>query len=316
MKITALAGGVGGAKLAQGLAEILSPDDLTIIVNTGDDFNLFGLNISPDLDTICYTLANKANTEAGWGIQEETFRILENISKLNGPTWFKLGDKDLATHLVRTQFLKEGLSLTAITKRFCETWNVKPKVLPMSDMPVRTILETVQKGIINFQEYFVKNKFQLTVKNIWFQGIDTALPSEEVKKAIIDSDAIIICPSNPFVSIDPILSLKGLREMITQKYVVAVSPLINRRALKGPLAKMFLDMGKKPSVNAIINHYKDFLNCLFIDTSDWREINAKVDETNASCIILKSTNIFLPDINSRIRLAGEIIEFLENRNRK
>lgn len=313
MKITALAGGVGGAKLAQGLAQVLKPDELSVIVNTGDDFEQFGLYISPDIDTMCYTLANKANPDTGWGLKSETFNVLEKISELNGPTWFKLGDNDLATHLVRTQLLKEGHSLSDITQKFCDFWKIKQKILPMSDSPVRTFLGTVEKGTIPFQEYFVKNQFQFTVKEIFFHGIESALPTKEVKNAINECDAIIICPSNPFVSIDPILSLNGIRDMIKQKYVVAVSPLINGKAIKGPLSKMFRELGINPSIDAIFNHYKDFLNCLFIDNSemDKLEENKESNNYNASGIILKPTNIMLPDIYSRIKLAGEIVNFLE-----
>lgn len=307
IKIAALAGGVGGAKLAQGLANVLSPDEFSIIVNTGDDFEHLGLYISPDLDTVCYTLANKVNASSGWGLKDETFKVLENIGYLNGPTWFKIGDNDLATHLMRTQKLKSGETLTQVTRDFCELWGIKHRVLPMSNEPVRTFVDTKEKGTLPFQEYFVKNQFELCVRGVHFKGIDSAKPTKDVIDAIKTSDAVIICPSNPFVSIDPIISLKGIKDILKEKYVIAVSPLIGGKAIKGPLAKMFIEMNIEPSVRAIADHYGDFLDCLFIDHSDQNDIALK----HQSCIISKATNIFLPDLNSRVKLAAEIVGFLE-----
>ena len=307
MKITALAGGVGGAKLAQGLAKILNPDELVIIVNTGDDFEYLGLHISPDVDTVCYTLAGLANDSTGWGLRDETFNAYEMISHLNGPDWFKLGDKDLATHIIRTQRLKEGESLTTITLELCKCWGIEHKVLPMTDDPFRTMVDTFGDGLMTFQEYFVKNHFLPQVKGFYFQGSDTALPTREVLKAITASDAVVFCPSNPFVSIDPILSLKGIKSILDEKYVLAVSPLVGSKAIKGPLAKMFNELNIKPSIDAIIDHYGDLLDCLFIDATDHYEIAAKAH----SSIILNVSNIIIPDVESRKRLALEIVTFIK-----
>lgn len=307
MKIAALAGGVGGAKLAQGLAQVLSPDELSIIVNTGDDFEHLGLYISPDIDTVCYTLANKANNSTGWGLKDETFNAFGKIGQLNGPTWFKIGDGDLATHLMRTQKIKSGESLTKVTHDFCELWEIEHRILPMSDESVRTFVDTKEKGLLPFQEYFVKYQFNLRIKDIYFKGIDTARPTIEVIDALRTCDAIIICPSNPFVSIDPILSLKGIKDILKEKFVVGVSPLIGGKAIKGPLDKMFLDMNIEPSVSAILDHYSETLDCLFIDQLDKNNISLNVH----SSIILKATNILIPDIESRIELATEIVGFLK-----
>ncbi len=184
MKIVALAGGVGGAKLVDGLAQLLPPEKLIIIVNTGDDFDHLGLSISPDLDTVCYTQAGLANSETGWGRREETFQILENLQKLNGPVWFRLGDRDLATHIERTQRLREGQPLSQITREFCRAWGVQHSILPMSDQPVRTMVDTTENGELAFQEYFVHRKCEPTVKGFRFAGIDTARPAPGVLEAI------------------------------------------------------------------------------------------------------------------------------------
>ncbi|MDP2965709.1 MAG: 2-phospho-L-lactate transferase [Pelolinea sp.] len=311
MKIAALAGGVGGAKLAQGLAKVLGSDELSIIVNTGDDFEHLGLYISPDIDTVCYTLADKANVSLGWGLKDETYKALEKIGQLNGPTWFKIGDSDLATHLMRTQKMKSGETLTHVTRDFCELWGIKNRVLPMSDDPVRTFVDTKEKGLLPFQEYFVKHQFELCIRGFYFKGIDSASPTKEVIDAIKTSDAVIICPSNPFVSIDPILSLRGIKDILKGKNVIAVSPLIGGKAIKGPLAKMFREMNIEPSVRAITDHYGEILDCLFFDQID--QVDMALEEH--SCIILRATNILLPDIESRIRLAAEIVEFLKATNK-
>jgi LPPG:FO 2-phospho-L-lactate transferase len=307
MKIVALAGGVGGAKLVQGLVNILSPEQLSIVVNTGDDFEHFGLFISPDIDTICYTLADKANFSTGWGLKDETYNVLETIRQLNGPTWFKLGDRDLATHLIRTQKTKNGNKLTKITKEFCTLWGIEHNILPMSDDIFRTFVDTREKGLVPFQEYFVKYQFEFTVKGFYFEGIDTARPTNEVIDALDSCNAVIICPSNPFVSIDPILSLHGIKKLLKDKFVIGVSPIIGGKAIKGPLAKMFTDTNIEPSVKAIAGHYYEIMDCLFIDKED----QEKIDLQSHSGIIFKGTNILLPDVKSRNRLAAEIVEFLK-----
>ncbi len=204
MKIVALAGGVGGAKLAHGLAQILPPEDLTVIVNTGDDFEHLGLTICPDLDTVCYTLAGLANSETGWGRENETWNTISNIEKLGGPNWFRLGDQDFGTHIERTRRLKGGEPLSQITKDFCKAWGIKQTILPMTDSSVRTIVNT-DEGELAFQEYFVHRHCEPRVKGFRFEGVEVAEPVIGAREAIESAEAIVICPSNPWVSIDPIL---------------------------------------------------------------------------------------------------------------
>jgi LPPG:FO 2-phospho-L-lactate transferase len=270
MKIVAMAGGVGGAKLVDGLAQILSPGELTVIVNTGDDFEHLGLFISPDLDTVCYMLAGLANPNTGWGRDGETFRALENIKKLGGPAWFGLGDQDLGTHLERTRRIKSGQSISQVTHDFCLAWGVKQTVLPMSDEPVHTMVDTVEFGEMAFQEYFVHHKCDPVVQGFRFAGIENALPAPGVLEAIDSADAIIFCPSNPWVSIDPILSVQGIRQAIVTLPIIAVSPIIGDAALKGPAAKMFKELGIPPSAVAVARHYGDLLNVFILDKVDSR----------------------------------------------
>jgi LPPG:FO 2-phospho-L-lactate transferase len=268
MKIVALAGGVGGAKLVDGLAQLLRPEDLTVVVNTGDDFEYMGLYICPDLDTVCYMSAGFANPKTGWGCQNDTFQVLENIQKLGGPVWFKIGDKDLATHLERTRRLHEGEVLSDVTQAFCRAWGVKHLILPMSDQPVRTMVDTKEEGELPFQEYFVHQNCTPIVKGFRFSGIDSAIPSPGVLEAIEKANAIVLCPSNPWVSIDPILSLKGLKTALFKKAVLAVSPIIDGKAVKGPVAKMFTDLGFQPSALAVALHYENLLSGFILDNVD------------------------------------------------
>jgi LPPG:FO 2-phospho-L-lactate transferase len=306
MKIAALAGGVGGAKLAQGLAEILNPADLSIIVNTGDDFEHFGLYISPDVDTVCYTLAGIANPDTGWGIAADTFQTFTALTRFGAPNWFKLGDIDLATHLERTRLLDQGESLTNITHHMCRKLGVTHSVLPMTDERVSTWVDTEEFGILPFQEYFVKYRFEPKCKSFLFKGIDEAEPGEQVLETLIGSDAVVICPSNPFVSIDPILALKGVRETIKRKFVLCVSPIIGGNAIKGPLAKMFLEFGYQPSPQAVIDHYQGLVDCILIDPDD----NGEISSEARSSIMIHETEILIPDIAGRVRLAKEILDLI------
>ena len=269
MKIVALAGGVGGAKLAHGLAQLLKPEELTIIVNTGDDFEHYGLYICPDLDTVCYTLAGIANPETGWGRVNESWNVMENISRLGGLAWFRLGDQDLATHLERTRRLKEGDSLSEITRDFCRAWDIGYTILPMSDQPVRTIVDT-DEGELAFQEYFVHRRCQPRVKGFRFDGADQAEPAPGAREALQSADAIVICPSNPWVSVDPIL--KVVHPLFSAErpgwMSVAVSPIIGGETVKGPAAKMYRELGIEPSALAVANHYRGLVTHFVMDTID------------------------------------------------
>ncbi|MBV6393563.1 MAG: 2-phospho-L-lactate transferase [Anaerolineales bacterium] len=300
MKIAALAGGVGGAKLAHGLAQLLPPEDLTVIVNTGDDFEHLGLYICPDLDTVCYTLAGLANPETGWGRANETWNAILNIERLGGPAWFRLGDNDLATHIERARRLKEGKMLSQITRDFCKAWNIGHTILPMSDAPVRTIVAT-DEGDLAFQEYFVHRRCEPRVKGFRFDGIESAEPAPGVKEAIQSADAVMICPSNPWVSVDPILKIVGAIE----KKVVAVSPIIAGRTVKGPAAKMYAELGVEPSALAVANHYQSVLRGFVLDNADLK-YEPQVKELN---IMTLTTDTLMNDIKDRARLARAALDF-------
>jgi LPPG:FO 2-phospho-L-lactate transferase len=310
MKIAALAGGVGGAKLAHGFSKLLSSDEFTVIVNTGDDFEHLGLYISPDLDTVCYTLAEQSNPSTGWGRRDETFRVLETIKELGGPGWFSLGDKDLGLQIERTRRLKEGRSLTDVSLELEKAMGINHKILPMCDEKVSTLVITNEYGEIPFQEYFVMHKFLPTVTDFRFRGIENAKPSQAVILALQKADVIVICPSNPFVSINPIISLDGIRKILRNKYVVAVSPIIGGKAVKGPLGKMLRELGYHVHPQSILEMYKDFLNCLYIDIGDCTE---KMNN-GLSGIIIKAEKILLPDIIARKKLAENMIKQIEEIN--
>jgi len=323
MKLVALAGGVGGAKLADGLAQVLSPENLTVIVNTGDDFEHLGLYICPDLDTVCYTLAGLANPETGWGRAEETYHALENIEKLGGENWFRLGDKDLATHIERTHRLREGQSLSRITRDFCRAWGVQPAVLPMSEDPVRTIVDTLEYGELPFQEYFVQRKCEPRVKGFRFKGIQDAKPARGVLEAIQAADAIIICPSNPWVSIDPILkvitplpcspapSREGDKRQVVRglmgKPTLAVSPIIGGQTVKGPAAKMYAELGIPPSALAVAEHYKNLLTGFVLDDIDV----ALVPDVQNLNVQTHVTNTLMKTASDQCRLAEDVLNFIQ-----
>lgn len=307
MKIVALAGGVGGAKLAHGLAQILPPEDLTIIVNTGDDFEHLGLTICPDLDTVCYTLAGLANPETGWGRENETWNTISNIEKLGGPNWFRLGDQDLGTHLERTRRLKDGQSLSQVTKDFCRAWGIKQTILPMTNSPVRTIVNT-DEGELAFQEYFVHRHCEPRVKGFRFDGVEVAAPVIGALEAIESAQAIVICPSNPWVSVDPILKVISLTptplpEGEGKKKVVAVSPIIGGHTVKGPAAKMYSELGIEPSALAVARHYQDLLSGFVLDNTD-RHLSDKIE------LRTLVTDTLMNSYADRARLAMEVLHFI------
>jgi len=311
MKILALAGGVGGAKFAYGLYHSLDPHDLTIIVNTADDFYYYGLYISPDVDTVCYTISKQASYETGWGLSGESWVVMENLKSLHGPGWFNLGDRDLATHLERTRRMQLGESLSKITSDFCQYWGIQSKIIPMSDNPVQSIVSTVEFGDIPFQEYFVKYHHTPKTKGYSFKGIEKALPNPKFVQAIHDSDWVIICPSNPYVSVQPILSLNGIREALIGKSVISISPIIGGKAIKGPAANMFKDQGIEPSAFAVAKFYESILTAMVIDDQD-QDQKLLIDQIGIICL---TTNIYMQSTNDRIRLAEEVIQYCEKLNR-
>jgi LPPG:FO 2-phospho-L-lactate transferase len=268
--ILALSGGVGGAKLAAGLAAVLAPERLTIVVNTGDDFEHLGLTICPDIDSVVYALAGLNDTQRGWGVAGETWQAMEMLGRLGEATWFNLGDRDLAMHLGRSSRLKGGESLSEVTARLTRALGIAHTVAPMSDAPVRTQVETDQ-GWLDFQRYFVAEQCRPQVRAIRFQGAGSA-PSSAFAEALARDDlaAVVICPSNPFLSIDPILSLGGVREALEGLAVprIAVSPLVGGKAVKGPLSKLLAELGSGTDNAALARHYGPLIDRVVIDRGD------------------------------------------------
>lgn len=303
MKVVALAGGVGGAKLADGLAQILSAE-LTVVVNTGDDFEHLGLWICPDLDTVCYTLAGLANPHTGWGRLDETWHAIEAVSSLGGPDWFNLGDRDMGTHLERTRRLRMGQSLSEITQAFCQTWGIESQVLPMSNDPTPTIVLT-DEGELPFQEYFVHQKCNPKVMGFRFEGSADARPAPGVLDFIQESDLIVICPSNPWVSIDPILAVGSIRLSLQQKTVVAVTPIIGGRTVKGPAGKMFTELGFESSAKAVAGHYGKLLCGFVLDQVDGDD----EDEIHFSGPEVLVTQTMMKTPEDRKQLAADVLSF-------
>jgi LPPG:FO 2-phospho-L-lactate transferase len=273
--IIALSGGVGGAKLCLGLSRILPPEELMVVVNTGDDFEHLGLSISPDIDTVTYTLAGLANREVGWGRHDETWSFMETTEKLGGETWFRLGDRDVALHVERTRRLRNGESLSQVTAAICARLDVAQRVIPMSDDPVRTRLLTGD-GWIDFQDYFVHRRCEPVVQQLEFHGASTARPHPDFMAALADPalQAVVICPSNPFISVEPILAIPGVRDALvrTKAPVIAVSPIIAGRAVKGPTAKMMTELGLDASAGTVAQRYSDLLDGYVIDHADMSEV--------------------------------------------
>jgi len=273
--VLALSGGIGGAKLALGLYRILPPGALMVAANTGDDFEHLGLAISPDLDTLLYTLAGLDNPELGWGRRDETWTFIKALDSLGGETWFNLGDGDLATHVERTRRLAAGESLSQIADDFRRRLGISARLLPMSDDRVRTRLRTAE-GWLDFQDYFVRQRCRPVVREIAFAGADQARPQPNFLAALADKNlrAVVICPSNPFISIDPILSLPGIHEALRacQAPVVAVSPIIGGKAVKGPTAKMMAELGLPVDAAAVARHYGELLDHYVADETDANEI--------------------------------------------
>ncbi len=275
-KIAALAGGVGGAKFAHGLAQILPPNQLTVIVNTGDDFKHLGLHISPDLDTVMYTLTDHANPATGWGIRDESWHMASMLKFYGEDIWFNLGDRDLATHLLRTQKLAQGETLTAITQQLSQALGIKQSILPASNDPIATIVETKELGQLGFQEYFVKHRWQPTVTALDYQGQTQAQITPEVSSALEQADLIVICPSNPLLSIAPILAVQAIREALEARTVpsLLISPLIGGKAVKGPTDKLMQELGLDNSQVGIAEFYNGLIDILVIDEGDHAEAEA------------------------------------------
>jgi LPPG:FO 2-phospho-L-lactate transferase len=306
MRVCALAGGVGGAKLAAGLEAALSPGELAVVVNTADDFDLWGLRICPDLDTVMYTLAGIANPETGWGIRDETFAALDMLSRYGEDTWFRLGDRDIATHLLRTTGLRAGDSLTQITSALSRALGVQSAVLPMCDEPVATVLET-PRGPLEFQEYFVRRAQRDEVLGVELRGIDDARPTQAVLEALAGAEVVVLCPSNPVVSIGPILALPGMRDALAASSapVVAVSPIVGGRALKGPAGRMLDSLGYGASAAAVAGMYRGIAGGMVIDHVD-REECPEIEGLGMRVLV---TDAVMRDAPDRARLGREVVVF-------
>ncbi len=304
--IVALAGGVGGAKLAHGLYRQLAPDTLNVVVNTGDDFELHGLRISPDADTVLYTLASLANPQTGWGIAGDTFETLGMMRNLGVDTWFLLGDRDFATHILRTQRLRAGETLTRVLDDYMRALAVHARLLPMSDEQVATIVRT-PAGELAFQDYFVRRHHADEVLGVRFAGIEQARPTPQVVEALGAADAIIFCPSNPVVSIGPILSVPSMRELLRDASApkVAVSPIVGGQALRGPADRMLAGLGYESSSFAVASLYKDLLAGMVIDQQD----EAEAPRIEALGMRVLVTDTIMSDVAARERLAGEVLRF-------
>lgn len=314
--VVALAGGVGGAKLAHGLAQVLPPGHLTVIGNVGDDFEHYGLHISPDLDTVLYTLAGRANPQTGWGLAGESWHNRSMMQTYGEDIWFSLGDHDLATHILRTHWLRAGWRLTSVVQHFSQQLGLSQQIVPVTDDSLRTMVDTHEYGVLPFQEYFVKHRWQPTVRRVVYEGSGSAQLTPEARAALSAADLIVFCPSNPVLSIAPILAVPELRERIAQRAVptVLVSPLIGGRAVKGPTDKLMREMGLEPSVLGVAHYYASLFDTYVIDTQD--EDAAPALQHEFGDIDLLVTSTLMTTETGRRTLALRILKFMEKANNK
>ncbi|MCS7137715.1 MAG: 2-phospho-L-lactate transferase [Candidatus Caldarchaeum sp.] len=305
--LTCLAGGVGASKLLTGLKHVMDPETGNIIVNTADDEIFYGLHVSPDIDTIAYSLAGLGDEVKGWGIRDDTFNALSMLSVYGVETWFRIGDKDLATHVFRTMRLREGASLTQVTREIAEKLGVSWRILPMTDDRVKTLVQT-SEGWMPFQAYFVKHQHRPRIFGVKFEGIEKARPTKEVIESLTEAKHVVICPSNPVVSIGPILALDGVRDLLceAEASVLGVSPIVGGRALKGPAAEMMEAMGFEASPAGVAAFYKDFLDVLVVDEVDRQH----VEEVRAYGVKPAVTQTVMNNLEDKIRLARFCLNLL------
>jgi LPPG:FO 2-phospho-L-lactate transferase len=305
----ALTGGVGGAKLALGLTKVLSPDEVTFAVNTGDDFDHLGLHVCPDLDTLMYTLSGLANPDLGWGRRDETWHFVETLGVLGGEAWFRIGDRDLAVHVERTRQLRAGASLTDVTRTLCERLGVPYALLPMSDQRVSTMVMT-KSGLLAFQHYFVRERCAPVVTGFRFDGVDQSRVNPRIEEALADPKlaGVIICPSNPFVSVDPILALPGMRDQLRELAapVIAVSPIVGGAAIKGPTAKMMAELGLTTDAYNVAKHYEGLLDAFVLDKAD----AALAQSVRDLGLSVTTTNTVMVTLADRVALAKHCIDQL------
>ncbi len=298
--IVVLTGGTGGAKLIQGLRHAVDPENLTVIVNTGDDIEWWGLHVSPDIDSILYALADQLSAQRGWGIENDSFRCLERMAHLGQPTWFSLGDLDLATHLTRTSLLRSGKSLSAVTADLARKMGIRAQVLPMSDDRVATLLDTAN-GTLNFQEYFVRERHQVDVRAVRFEGAESAHPAAGVIASIESAEAVILAPSNPVTSIGPILAVPGVREALrrTDAPVTAVSPIVGGDAVSGPAGVLMKRKGWPSTIAGVAQAYEDFLDVLIVDMED----HADADHLREGDLHVLCSNTVMKSLEDKQELA-------------
>jgi LPPG:FO 2-phospho-L-lactate transferase len=304
--ITVLAGGIGAAKFLTGLSRMVDKKELTIIVNTGDDIEMFGLHISPDVDIVTYTLAGIVDEEKGWGIRGDTFHCLEMLRKLGQKAWFNLGDRDLATHLIRTELLKKGFKLSQVTTRICRMLGLDfPIILPMTDDKFETRVLT-GSGSIHFEEYLVKRRAEDEVLGVEFLGADNANPAPGLIESIRDAELVIICPSNPIVSIGTILAVKGVRKALraSKARKVAISPIIAGAPVKGPADKLMRGLGLEVSAYAVAHLYSDFLDTFILDSEDAAE-EVRIEKLG---MVVKVTNTIMKSLQDKSDLARKVLE--------
>lgn len=306
----ALTGGVGGAKLALGLSRLLEPDQLRFVVNTGDDFDHLGLHISPDIDTLIYTLAGLCNTETGWGRANESWQFMTALSQLNGEDWFRLGDRDLAMHIERTRRLAAGMDLTRVIRELAGALGVRHPILPMTDDPVRTTVDTAQ-GELAFQHYFVRDRCAPAVTGVRFVGAEQARLSPSLSEALRDPAlaGVIVCPSNPYLSIDPILAVPPLRAALTnlQVPVVAVSPIVAGAAIKGPTAKMMRELNIPNTAVEIARYYRSWIDGFILDEAD-RALEDEVQALGLATVVTRTVMVSLED---RVALSREALQLID-----
>jgi LPPG:FO 2-phospho-L-lactate transferase len=307
--ITVLTGGTGGAKFVDGLRRILPAQELTLIVNTGDDFEWWGLHISPDVDSIAYVLCDLLSKERGWGVQDDTFLCLERMKKMGEPAWFQIGDRDLATHLLRTQLLQQGKTLAEATGEIATKFGIAAKILPMSNKRVETRVETPAEEL-SFQEYFVKRHFQDEVRSIGFRGAETAKSAPGVVEAIFTAEAVLLAPSNPITSIGPILAVPGIREALrdTQAPVVAISPIVGGTTVTGPAGALMAACGLPVSLAGVAKAYEDFLDILIADNSDIQE----AEDLKRSGLKVYCTNTIMKTEHDRTNLAKAVLAYVSS----
>lgn len=306
-RIVVLAGGVGAARFLAGLTPVVGPERLLIVGNTGDDAEIHGLRVSPDLDTVTYALAGLSDWKRGWGIQGDTFECLRALERLGGETWFKLGDRDLATHLYRSGRLRQGATLSQVTWEIATALGVRARIVPMSDKPVPTLIET-RCGVQEFQRYFVRQRARDAVLGVYFYGVEEACPADGVLKAIQRAAGVVVCPSNPIISIGPILAVPGIREALreTAAPVAAISPIVGGRALKGPAARMMRSMGLRASADQVAELYRDFVDVFVLDRVD-RKLAPKVEALGMRAVV---TNTIMKGLAQKKALARAVVKAL------